>query len=524
MTSILARIPKKITPGLCLFWVFFLIGIFARVYEFGAVPGDINQDEAFAGYNAYTLWESGKDSFGYRFPVYLTAWGSGMNALESYLAMPFVAIFGLSVRAIRMPMLITAILSLLVLYKLFRKTTNERIALSILFLFAISPWHIILSRWGLESNLAPAFILFGLYFFILGAENPRYFIPSALFYGLSLYSYATIWLIIPFILLLQILYFIHYRKISLSKYTITAGLILILLAMPFILFLLVNKGLIKEIRLPFISIPKLLAFRGDEVSFENIKENALRLWNLVIIQDDAERIWNYAPFYGLYYKLSAPFCLAGFICCIHQFTGHLQRKETGIEFYLFLLLLAGIALGLLIPACTNRVNLIFIPLISFSAIGLYVIFNAISSKVLWIPVLVYGAFFVNFERYYFTEYRTMINDNFCTGIKDAVAFAKARATPSQIINVTPNASYPRILFFSKENLEEYLTTVRYTNYPSPFLDVSEFGRFRFYFENFRVDPDAIYIFGKNEFPILSDNLKIGKAQHRTFGNYTVYYP
>ena len=524
MTSILAKIPKKITPGLCLFWVFFLIGIFARVYEFGAVPGDINQDEAFAGYNAYTLWESGKDSFGYPFPVYLTTWGSGMNALESYLAIPFVAIFGLSVRSIRMPMLLTAILSLLVLYKLFRRTTDERTALSVLFLFAIAPWHIILSRWGLESNLAPAFILFGLYFFILGAENPRYFIPSALFYGLSLYSYATIWLIIPFILLLQIIYLILYKKIRLSKYTVIAGAVLILLALPLVLFLLVNKGIISEIRLPFISIPRLIAFRGDEISFLEIKENALRLWNLVIIQDDAERIWNYAPFYGLYYKLSAPFCLAGFICCIHRFTGHIQRKETGIEFYLFLLLLAGTALGLLIPACTNRVNLIFIPLISFSAIGAYAVFNAISPKVLWIPILVYGTFFINFERYYFTEYKEHINDNFCAGIEDAITFAIAHAAPTQIINVTPNAGYPRALFFAKENPEEYSATVRYTNYPSAFLNVSEFGRFRFYFENFRVDPGAIYIFGKNEFPILSDNLKISKAQRRTFGKYTVYYP
>lgn len=37
------------------------------------------------------------DSSGYRFPVYLTAWGSGMNALNTYLMIPFMAVFGAEV-------------------------------------------------------------------------------------------------------------------------------------------------------------------------------------------------------------------------------------------------------------------------------------------------------------------------------------------------------------------------------------------------------------------------------------------
>ena len=36
-----------------LFWLILAAGIFARVWRFGAVPGGINQDEAFAAYEAY---------------------------------------------------------------------------------------------------------------------------------------------------------------------------------------------------------------------------------------------------------------------------------------------------------------------------------------------------------------------------------------------------------------------------------------------------------------------------------------
>lgn len=44
-----------------LFSVFLLLGIFIRVWRFGAVPGGINQDEAFAGYEAWALLNFGLD-------------------------------------------------------------------------------------------------------------------------------------------------------------------------------------------------------------------------------------------------------------------------------------------------------------------------------------------------------------------------------------------------------------------------------------------------------------------------------
>ena len=95
-----------------IFFAVLAVGIFVRVWRFGAVPGGLNQDEAFAGYEAWSLLNCGTDSAGYRFPVYLTAWGSGMNALNSYLMIPFIAMFGLEVWVIRLPQLIVACLTL----------------------------------------------------------------------------------------------------------------------------------------------------------------------------------------------------------------------------------------------------------------------------------------------------------------------------------------------------------------------------------------------------------------------------
>ena len=146
--------------------VIVLIGCIVRITEFGSLPAGLNQDEAFAGYEAYSLLNYGTDSWGYTNPCYFVSWGSGMNVLESYLAMPFIALFGLSVETFRMPQLICACLSLPVFYLLLKEMFNKKIAIIGLFVLSVSPWHIMLSRWGLESNLAPAFLLFGLYFFV----------------------------------------------------------------------------------------------------------------------------------------------------------------------------------------------------------------------------------------------------------------------------------------------------------------------------------------------------------------------
>lgn len=121
------------------FFLFMTIGIFARIWKFGIVPGDINQDEAFAGYDAYNLLHYGMDSAGYRFPVYLTTWGSGTSALNTYLMIPFMAVFGAKIWVIRIPQVIVACLTLWVTYLLVKRLFHEKIALCALFLLAISP-------------------------------------------------------------------------------------------------------------------------------------------------------------------------------------------------------------------------------------------------------------------------------------------------------------------------------------------------------------------------------------------------
>ncbi|MBQ9919763.1 MAG: hypothetical protein IJO49_02950, partial [Clostridia bacterium] len=84
-------------------FIIIAIGILVRVINFGKMPLGFNQDEAFAAYETFSLINYGVDSAGNPFPTYFVSWGSGMNVLESYLAIPFMLIFGYSEVAFRLP-------------------------------------------------------------------------------------------------------------------------------------------------------------------------------------------------------------------------------------------------------------------------------------------------------------------------------------------------------------------------------------------------------------------------------------
>ena len=91
------------------------VGIFARIFHFGSTPPGLNQDEASVGYDAWSLVHFGTDGDGVPWPVHRISFGSGGNGSYAYMALPFVA-FGLSPLTIRLPMLISGLASLFLVW------------------------------------------------------------------------------------------------------------------------------------------------------------------------------------------------------------------------------------------------------------------------------------------------------------------------------------------------------------------------------------------------------------------------
>ena len=92
-----------------LFYLFLFIGIFARLFLFTNVPNGLNCDEAYAGYEAYSILVSSFDSWGKKYPLYFITGGGGTNVLYSYITTIFLAILGGDVWVIRLPQAILSI-------------------------------------------------------------------------------------------------------------------------------------------------------------------------------------------------------------------------------------------------------------------------------------------------------------------------------------------------------------------------------------------------------------------------------
>ena len=293
--------------------IFFAVGVFVRIFRFGEIPSGFNQDEAFAAYETFSLINYGVDSAGYHNPTYFVSWGSGMNVLESYLAVPFCLLFGYGESAFRLPQLICGLFSLPAFYFLLKRLFGEKIATVGLGILAVAPWHIMLCRWGLESNLAPAFLLFGLLFLVKGADKNAYFLLSALFYGLALYSYSVTWLAVPLMLMVFGIYILVSSPKINPLYVMGAVVILLVFALPHILFLLVNNGVIPEIRTDFLSIPKMVEMRTGEISIKNLFSfgGYKNLFNILFFQKDG-LLWNSTD-YGMFYPFSILFFILGII-------------------------------------------------------------------------------------------------------------------------------------------------------------------------------------------------------------------
>lgn len=500
-------------------FVLIIIGSLARLLFLSSYPGGISQDEAFSGYDAFSLANYGTDCFGYRFPVYNTSWGSGMSALYSWLSIPFIKLFGLNLWSMRLAQAILGILSLVVLYLLMKKVTSDKIAVLTLFLFTISPWHIVMVRWGLDSATTPAFLLFAMYFFVLGLEREKYLLLSAVFYGLSLYCYAFLWTLLPFILLFQIGYAYLHKKIKVSLVSMGAAIIIFLFALPLILFLLVNYDMIGEIQTSFLSIPKISYFRSGELGSGGFMGKLYSYYKVLFLQEDGN-IWNAVPGYGIHYKFGLAFVFVGLLYSLWSCLIDLKNKSYNPFIYMIFQFLIGSFAALVVDKCDiNKLNLLHIPAITFAGIGIYKLCKVIGKHTIYIIIVLYLVGFGFFEYSYFTSYNELISKEFNAGLIESVEYAMDITQGS--ICVTDKAYHSQVMLASQIPTPEYLETVVYTNYPSIWLEVASFGRFEFQDKEIlpSLSEDKVYIWESSQRGYFENH----DYQVKEFANFIVAY-
>lgn len=406
--------------------------------------------------------------------------------------------FGLNLLAVRLPMAILGCISLFIMYFLLKKISNKKIALIGLAFFAICPWHIMKSRWGLESNLFPDIVLIFAYMMIMGIENKNkilYYL-SFVVLGFSAYAYGTSYYFLPIFLIPLLIILVKNKKIDI-KQAIFGILIVGIVALPIILYVIINTFDLPQINLPFVTVPKLKVNRYEEItsifSSEFLKKslsNFLSALRIFVIQYDGLP-WNAIIFIGTIYLFSTFFTIIGIIDSF--------RKDNVVDVKyrsLFnIWFIVSIILTFICEPNINRINIIMIPIIYYTIIGIYLCSNKskkIAISILILYIVSFGVFIFKYSKEDCDTYGTFASD-----LEEVIQYVENIEDNSKKVIVPEDVNYIYVLFYSKYNTKDFVDTVKYEDEYVEFRKVQSFGKYEF--ENIEyIKPGNVYIIRKSD--------------------------
>ena len=397
---------------------------------------------------------------------------------------PFIQIFGLSTLSIRLPMAMISSISLLVFYLLLKEIGNKKLALIGLFFFAICPWHILKSRWGLDCNLFPDFILFFIYFFIKGLHSKKkiYYYLSFVIAGLSAYTYGTSFFFLPLFIIPLLCYYLYKKEIKIKE-AIIGLLIVFCITLPLILFVIINTFDLPAIKLPFMTIPRLSSNRYEQVTSlfsENFLQNSISNFigalKVLFLQYD-ELDWNALYGFGTTYLFSIFFFMIGLLI---TFSKKNKKIEITYSHVFAICFIISILLMFVCEPNINRLNIIFIPIIYYTVLGIYFMINHSKKIINYLTILVYCISFCLFIPAYFSqdwnEYFTFESD-----LEEVVEYVSNLNVDKIYITNKIKEPYIYVLFYSEYPPYEFYQTVEYQNPNVGLRQVKHFGNY--YFEN-----------------------------------------
>lgn len=489
---------KKFTKVDALLIIILVIGMLIRIVGIGDMPNALNCDEASSGYEAFSILNYGIDRNGNKLPAFLVSWGGGQNVLLSYFMIPFIKVLGLSALSIRLPMAILGCISLIILYLLLKKIANKKVAVIGLLFFAICPWHIMKSRWGLESNLFPDLILIFTYLLVKGLEDKNKILYYLAFViaGISAYAYGTSYYFLPVFLIPLMIILIKKEKITLKQAIISIGIVGIV-SLPVILYVVINTLGWEQINLPFVTVPKLEVNRYKVLTsifstefFRMSAINAIKGMGVLVLQNDGLP-WNQLNYFGTTYLFSIVFTIMGIVNCFKK------EKKLEIKYnYLFnVWFIVSIILMIICEPNINRINIIMIPVIYYTIVGLCIAIE--KSKKLAIAILIvylasFGLFTVKYFQEDCNEYGT-----FEGYLKEVIEYVDNIENKEIHITNKIQSNYIHVLFYTQYNTKDFVENVHYEDPKAEFKNVLSFGKY--YFEDIKeIEQNKVYVIKKED--------------------------
>ncbi|MBZ0256732.1 glycosyltransferase family 39 protein, partial [bacterium] len=194
MTQIM-RNPRIAMAGLL------LLAFLVRAMGLGYCPPAMNSDELLKAFDGASVYLTGMDHHGDRWPLFFEQSGEYSPPLYIYFSGLFSAPFGINPYTLRLPSAILGTLSVLMAYLLASRWRGDAAGWTAAILVALSPWNIHYSRIGWEAISLIPLQLCGLWLFLRWTQEDRkrdLYLAAAAF-ALTTYAYPTARLYTPLI-------------------------------------------------------------------------------------------------------------------------------------------------------------------------------------------------------------------------------------------------------------------------------------------------------------------------------------
>ncbi|MBO4901205.1 MAG: glycosyltransferase family 39 protein [Lachnospiraceae bacterium] len=506
---------------LVFFFLLLLLFAFTRLYYLGIIPAGIHVDEIGMAYDADCLAKYGMDRHLTRYPVYLQNYGSGQSALYAYLTMLLLKVFPYSVRLIRIPAVVCGFFCFLSSFFLIDDITEHKsMALLGPLFVTVTPYFMTSERWALDCNLFLSLATVSLCLTVRACRKAKswIYVLAGLGWGITLYTYAISYLVIPLFLVLLILYLLRVKKEWKCLYMLIP---VVLLGIPLLIFQMVNMRLIGSFSLGFTDFVPIDNFRGGEIRPGNVLRN---LPNIITNLYGGDGLtYNAFPEFGPVYLCMIPLILYGAVMAVKDTVRSVKNKELQAISVVVLFFASSWLVMLLVSANNfNKANHFYISYIVFAVYGL-ICLEKTSRQTVILQVLCVALSFLLFANFYFREQNEKYGFHYLfmnTKPGDVIAYAEQHYDPADekklyvCLNYDDLAGYIPMFVCLYGNVHPKYGTQKQTDFGKIYLNLPE---------EFDEREDAVYIIGNDWGGVISYMISVGFSTDSYFDGTTILY-
>lgn len=457
-----------------------LLSLPISFYRLGEIPNGFHRDEAFLGYNAYSLLKTGKDINGNLLPTHLESF-LYTPAGYSYFAIPAIVLIGLNEFAVRIPSAVFSVGTSVVIYFLTKKLLfqtkapllskhRESISLLASFFYATTPWNIVLARTASVITVVVFFIALGMMLSLYWVETKKrlLLVSAFLAFFLSLCFYVAPYLFL--LLFLPFFFLLIHKKIPRHESLVLGVCYIFFIVLPSFLTFTSESLSLRVRSLSITNSPYVSLVLAEEIREDGVSNTPLfltRVFHNKIVGlsqyffETYSKHFSYqffftdqsfpdryrVPLSGMLYLILFPLTFMGAYI--------LFRTERSIALVLFAwIFLAPIGSSLASDDVPNIQRTLFMlpPLLILTALGGFFLYQSIQNNkriYVLVPIIVFAVWiysFVFFLHQYFVHgqrYRPWYRQE---GYRQLVARIGELSSQFGHIVITDRESAPTIFF------------------------------------------------------------------------------